>query len=105
MTREFTLQGLDCQDNITQIESAVKKIVGVESALVNLMTTSLTIITYIHCRAYLYEAVKHTVHKYEPYVVVREETDNGINNGCRLQKKSKTRLFQNMIFQKWRKGL
>ena len=75
MTKEFTLQGLDCANCAAKIEDAIKKTDGVVSASVNIMTGKLQIETAGNLSEDMRKTVEKIVHTYEPDVLVLEESD------------------------------
>ncbi|MDR1507226.1 MAG: heavy metal translocating P-type ATPase [Treponema sp.] len=78
MERTFMLDGLDCPGCAAKIEAEARKISGVTSASVNLLTASLKVTTDGRKDGLLYEAIVSAVHKYEPDIPVFEKT--GGNN-------------------------
>ncbi len=68
MKKKFILEGLDCANCATKIESDISKLDGVECASINLMTTKLIIEAQDEKMQAIIETAKKIVNKYEPDV-------------------------------------
>jgi len=73
VTKEFILQGLGCASCASKIESAVKKMDGIENASINLATSKMRIETAQSTQKDISKAVENIVHTYEPDVKVLED--------------------------------
>ena len=69
-TVEFTLQGLTCASCASKIEDAIKKVDGVVSVSINLVTSKLKIETNENVPKDIQKTVESIVHTYEPDVKV-----------------------------------
>ncbi len=72
MKKTFKLEGLDCANCASKIETAVKKLDGVSSASVNFMTTKMVIEGEDDKIEAIVKAASDIVKKFEPDVVVKK---------------------------------
>lgn len=73
MEKVYFLQGLDCANCASKIETAVKTLEGVSAASVNFMTTTLKLTVKEEHLGNITAAVEKTVHKYEPDIIVKDK--------------------------------
>ncbi|MBP8641418.1 MAG: cation transporter [Oscillospiraceae bacterium] len=71
MKKTFKLEGLDCAHCASKIETAIKKLGGVNSASVNFMTTKMTIDAEDGRFDDIVKAATAIVKKIEPDVVMK----------------------------------
>lgn len=72
MKKTFKLEGLDCANCASKIETAVKALDGVTAATVNFMTTKMVIEGEDESFDNIVEKVKAIVKKLEPDVIVKK---------------------------------
>ena len=72
MKKTFKLEGLECANCASKIETAVKKLEGVSSASVNFMTTKMVIEGEDDKIEAIVKAASDIVKKFEPDVVVKK---------------------------------
>ncbi len=72
MKKTFKLEGLDCANCASKIETAVKALDGVTAATVNFMTTKMVIEGEDESFDSIVEKAKAIVKKLEPDVIVKK---------------------------------
>lgn len=72
MTKNFTLENLDCANCAAKMEAKISKIKGVNEATVTFMTKKLTIDCDESIMDSVLEEANKIIHKLEPQVVVKE---------------------------------
>lgn len=72
MKKIFKLEGLDCAHCAGLMDSDVKKLVGIEEAYVNFLTTKMVLVGRSEDMPRLIEEATKIVHKYEPDVIVKK---------------------------------
>ena len=72
MTKNFTLENLDCANCAAKLERKLSKIKGVNEATVTFMTKKLTIDCDESIMASVVEEANKIIHKLEPEVVIKE---------------------------------
>ncbi|MEL7647588.1 MAG: cation transporter [Sedimentibacter sp.] len=72
MKKTFKLEGLDCANCTAKIEREVSSLDGVDSAVVNFMTTKMVIEGEEDKMASIIAAAEKIVKKYEPHVVFKK---------------------------------
>ncbi|MDR2181254.1 MAG: heavy metal translocating P-type ATPase [Treponema sp.] len=75
MTREFILRGLGCPNCAARIEADVRKLSGVLSAKVNVLTSTLAVTTGGRSAGDLTQALQAIVRRHEPDAAVCEKTE------------------------------
>lgn len=77
MEKTYHLQGLDCANCANKIEATVKTLNGVSSASINFMTATLKLSILDGYSGDITAEVEKTVHKYEPEIVVMDQSGQG----------------------------
>lgn len=72
MKKTFRLEGLDCANCLTKMESAIKKLDGVTSASINFMTTKMVIEGDDEKFEGIVTAATDIVKRIEPSVIVKK---------------------------------
>ena len=72
MTKNFTLENLDCTNCAAKLERKLSKIKGVNEATVTFMTKKLTIDCDESIMDSVVEEANKIIHKLEPEVVIKE---------------------------------
>ena len=72
MTKNFTLENLDCANCAAKLERKLSKIKGVNEATVAFMTKKLTIDCDESIMDSVVEEANKIIHKLEPEVVIKE---------------------------------
>ena len=72
MTKNFTLENLDCANCAAKLERKLSKIKGVNEATVTFMTMKLTIDCDESIMDSVVEEANKIIHKLEPEVVIKE---------------------------------
>ena len=72
MTKNFTLENLDCANCAAKLERKLSKITGVNEATVTFMTKKLTIDCDESIMDSVVEEANKIIHKLEPEVVIKE---------------------------------
>ena len=72
MTKNFTLENLDCANCAAKLERKLSKIKGVNEATVTFMTKKLTIDCDESIMDSVVEEANKIIHKREPEVVIKE---------------------------------
>lgn len=93
MEKVYFLQGLGCANCASKIEVATKKLDGVSSATVNFMNTTLKIYMKEGYSGDITAAVERTVHKYEPEIVVMDQSEQKANHSAESGKGQIIRLI------------
>ena len=72
MKSKFKIKGLDCANCAAELERAIQKIDGVESALISFMSERMELEYNENEKAEILEKVKKVIKKEEPDVTIEE---------------------------------
>jgi Cd2+/Zn2+-exporting ATPase len=98
MEAKFLLKGLNCPHCSAEIEKDVSNLSQVQSATVNLMNQSLTVVTSSESINEVSENVQKIVHKHEPDVQVSLEKNNAVKeNNSKEENKNKTTIIRLIV--------